>query len=97
MLDGYPINSYDLQVDFAFSLAPCIRKGHEKNAEPLLAALTEARKSALASLDPSRTIASAEMVSADARKYLVLLKVRSHIIQLLKVMTLTFHATSRSF
>ena len=69
-----PVPKSTHEVDFAVALAPCIRKGHEATVAHILQELTEARRTAVASLDPTRTISSAEMVTSDARKYLALVR-----------------------
>ena len=69
-----PVPKTSEEVNFAAALAPCIRKGREEAVAPLLTELREARQSALAALDPSRTISSTTMILQDTRKYLSLVK-----------------------
>ena len=69
-----PVPKTAEELDFNVTLAPCIRKGCEETVKPLLQELSEARRSALTALDPSRTISSTTMIFADTSKYLSLLK-----------------------
>eukprot|EP00618_Florenciella_parvula_P001502 CAMPEP_0119483450 /NCGR_PEP_ID=MMETSP1344-20130328/10857_1 /TAXON_ID=236787 /ORGANISM="Florenciella parvula, Strain CCMP2471" /LENGTH=542 /DNA_ID=CAMNT_0007517949 /DNA_START=54 /DNA_END=1682 /DNA_ORIENTATION=+ len=61
-------------LDFNSELVSCIHAGKHDTVKPLLDELSQARRTAITSLDPSRTLVSVDAMDSDARKYLSLLR-----------------------
>jgi len=69
-----PIPKTTEDADFNTALAPCIIEGKEETVRPLLNRLSDARRTMVSSLDPTRTTTSMDSVVNDTRKYLALVK-----------------------